>query len=439
MASLLAVVINASFPRRERVGAALDGMGLEHCFATVGDAESAVARRRPDVVILAAPHADSALEIECLRRLRATQLPPSCLFLAFASSEDLAIAAFRAGAQEYLKEPWTPSMLQASVQSLLPADTDARAPADGLVGGERLVGHSPAIRQLRRHVARIASASSNVLILGETGTGKELIAELIHLNGPRAGKPLVCINTAAIPDALLENELFGHERGAFTGATTAQAGKFAAAHGGTVFLDEIGEVSPAIQAKLLRAIESKSACRLGGTRSVQLDIRIIAATNGDLERATSEGRFRRDLYYRLNVVRVEVPPLRDRVEDIPRLVEHYLCHFNRELGRSVRGLSPRAMETLTAYPWPGNVRELRNVVEALLVNLAPGTTGVVDVPPEIMRQLGSTVRTPCSERESLLRALAASNWNKTKAASHLQMSRMTLYRKLHQHSVSVRR
>jgi transcriptional regulator with PAS, ATPase and Fis domain len=278
-----------------------------------------------------------------------------------------------------------------------------------------------------------------VLVLGETGTGKEVVAELLHRNGSRSSRPFVCINTAAIPDSLLENELFGHERGAFTGATGNQGGKLAAAHLGTVFLDEIGDVSLTTQAKLLRAIENKSVYRLGGTKSVNLDVRIIAATNSDLERATAEGRFRKDLYYRLNVVRVELPPLRDRAEDIPLLIGHYLLQLNRDLGRAVRGLSTRAMDTLCAYHWPGNIRELRNVIEALLVNLAPETTGIVDVPPEVMRQLALAVGAAPSERERLLNALAATNWNKTRAASQLRMSRMTLYRKMHQHSVAARR
>ena len=284
-----------------------------------------------------------------------------------------------------------------------------------------------------------SSDSSNVLILGETGTGKELVAELLHKNGARAARPFVCINTAAIPDALLENELFGHERGAFTGATAAQAGKLAAAHGGTVFLDEIGDVSAGVQAKLLRAIENKSVYRLGGTHSVQFDARIIAATNGDLEKATTEGRFRQDLYFRLNVVRVEIPPLRARPDDIPLLVSHYLARFNRELGRSVRGLSSRALETLCAHRWPGNVRELKNVLEALLVYLSPETTGVVDVPPEVMRQLAVAMGAPVSDRDRLLEALTATNWNKSRAARQLKCSRMTLYRKMQLHSVAARR
>jgi DNA-binding NtrC family response regulator len=437
MTSPLAVVVETA-PGRERVGSALAAMGCHHSFATLADAEIEVARRRPDLVIVGAT-ADAALELECLRGLHVKFPHPKYMFLAAVSNEELAIAAFHAGAQRYLKEPWTAPMLQAAVMALLPAHATEAIVGDGLLGGERLVGCGHAIKQLRKQLARIATAGSNVLIVGETGTGKELVAELIHLNGTRASKPFICVNTAAIPDALLENELFGHERGAFTGATTMQSGKLAAAQGGTVFLDEIADVSLAIQAKLLRAIESKSIYRLGSTRSVQLDLRIVAATNGDLERAVAEGRFRKDLYYRLNVVRVESPPLRDRVEDIPVLIGHYLLRLNRELGRSVRGLSPRAMQTLCAYHWPGNVRELRNVIEALLVNLAPETTGVVDVPPEVMRRLALAVGAPTSERERLLSALATTNWNKTKAASQLHMSRMTLYRKMHQHSVSPRR
>lgn len=284
--------------------------------------------------------------------------------------------------------------------------------------------------ELRAYLARIAPSMSNVLVLGETGTGKELVAELIHANSKRASGPFVCLNAAAIPEALLENELFGHERGAFTGASTTQLGKLAAAHHGTVFFDEIGDVRPGIQAKLLRAIESKAVYRLGGTHPMEVDFRIVAATNTDLARAVQAGTFRKDLYYRLNVVRVDLPPLRERPEDVPLLIDYYLRHFNRELGRSVGRLSERAMSVLRHYEWPGNIRELRNVVEALLVNLAPETTGEVDVPPQVMRQLALAVSAPTSERERLLDALVSTNWNKSRAAVKMHCSRMTLYRKL---------
>jgi DNA-binding NtrC family response regulator len=433
MGAPLAVVVDAGSPRREDVVAALRAAGCCSWSATSADARTEVTRRRPALVLVAAG-ADPFPAVDCLRALHDAHPQPRYLFIAQISSEDLAIAAFHAGAERYVREPWTPSILQSSVRALVSADGVTED--DGLQGGERLIGRSPAIKRLRAQIARVAPTGSNVMILGETGAGKELAAELLHLNGARRTKPFVCLNTAAIPDALLENELFGHERGAFTGATTAQGGKLAAARGGTVFLDEIGDVSLAIQAKLLRALESRTIYRLGGTQSVPLDIRIIAATNQDLERAAAEGRFRRDLYYRLNVVRVELPPLRNRVEDIPLLIHHYLAQFNRQFGMSVRGLSPRAIDALCAHTWPGNVRELRNVIEALMVNLAPQATGTVDVPPEVMRQLACAVAAPTTERERLLDALTATNWNKSRAATQLRCSRMTLYRKLHQYKLA---
>jgi len=424
------VVIVARPGRRQRLGTALVPIGCDTTYATVEAAVPSVAQRHPDVVLIDASQADCPQEIDCLRRVRAASPQSKLVFVASVGSEDLAVAAFDAGAHRYVREPWTPPMLQSAVAALV-TPVSATAPTlESLQGGGRLVGRSQPIRQLRSQLARIAPVCSNVLILGETGTGKELVAELIHLNGNRALGPFICLNTAAIPDALLENELFGHERGAFTGATAAEGGKLTAANGGTIFFDEVGDISLPTQAKILRAIESKTVYRLGSSRAVQVDVRVVAATNSDLDRAIREGRFREDLYYRLNVIRVELPPLRKRVEDIPLLVAHYLHRFNQELGRSVQALSARAMDALCAYPWPGNVRELRSVMEALLVNLAPGTAGTVDVPPEVMRRLAVAVAAPHSERERLLSALISTNWNKSRAAEQLSWSRMTLYRKM---------
>jgi DNA-binding NtrC family response regulator len=432
------VLVDKPSPEGLAITAALEAIGWKHSFATCQDAASEVRRRRPHVVIITAHDGVAASEIDCLRRLRADFPDPKFLFLAAMSSEDLAIAAFHSGTHHYIKAPWTPPVLQSAVIGLLPSGTFAdQVGVAPLKGGDRLVGRSPAIRQLGEYLARIAPVKSNVLVRGETGTGKELVAELIHLNSRRAERPLLCLNTAAIPDALLENELFGHERGAFTGATSSQSGKLAAAHGGTVFLDEIGDVSLAIQAKLLRVIDGKSVYRLGGTHRVDVDVRIIAATNDDLERSVQEGRFRKDLYYRLNVVRVDLAPLRERVLDIPPLIDHYLKQFCREIGSSVRGLSARAIETLCAYQWPGNVRELRNFIEALLVNLSPDTNGVVDIPPQVLQQLARGLGAPESERDRLLHALTATNWNKSKAAHELHCSRMTLYRKLQRYKLDV--
>ena len=423
---------------RERIIEALCGFGCRVSSSVFESACRQAVRQDPELVVIASGERNVDAALELLREMHTSVPHAKYLFMAGVSNEDLAIAALHAGASRYLRQPWTTGDLCSAVRMLLPADS-ADTPIERLSGGERLIGRTPVMRQLRMRLARVAPTSSTVLILGETGTGKELVAELLHANGPRSARPFICINSAAIPDSLLENELFGHERGAFTGATGAQSGKLAAAQGGTAFLDEIGDVGLPVQAKLLRAIENKSVFRLGATRSVPLDVRFVAATNCDLERSMSEGRFRPDLYYRLNVVRVELPSLRDRPEDIPLLVDHYLRQLNRELGRSVASLSRRTMDALCLHTWPGNVRELRNVLEAILVNLAPETTGVVDAPPEVMRQITAAGAAPVSERERLLRVLGETQWNKTKAATRLNMSRMTLYRRMQHHKVSMRR
>ncbi|KGQ19362.1 Transcriptional regulatory protein [Lysobacter dokdonensis DS-58] len=393
--------------------------------------------RAPDLVIVATDDGNAAQALACLRCLRSAWDGARYLFVASESSEALAIAAFHAGAERYLREPWTADALVSELRMLTPGDAEC-ACTEALVGSDRFVGRSNAVRQLKRQLARIAPTNSTVLITGESGTGKEVVAELIHANGQRADKQLVCLNTAAMPESLVESELFGHERGAFTGADRASEGKLSAANGGTVFLDEIGDVPLAVQAKLLRAIENREIHRVGASRSSTLDVRIIAATHQDLEQAIQEGRFRQDLYYRLNVLRVWIPPLRERPDDIPVLVQHYIRRFNRDLPRTIRGLSPRTMEALCAYHWPGNVRELRNVVEAVMVNTAPSATGIVDVMPEVMRRLAFAVGAPKSERERLLQVLRETNWNKSKAAAQLCCSRMTLYRKMHQHDVGLR-
>lgn len=439
MAQPIALIVENHTPRRDEIARTLTMAGYAPLFASTLSAPELSARHCPALVLFVVTLAEPVEELACLAHLHTTLYGARFLFLASASSETLAIAALHSGAERYVKEPWTAAMLALAVKELVMPGTNQVQACCGLRQGDRFVGRSPATQQLRAQLARISPTDSSVLITGETGTGKDVIAEMVHVNSKRAKKPFICINTAALPDTLVENELFGHDRGAFTGAVTEQDGKLAAADGGTLFLDEIGDVSLPVQAKLLRAIENKTIYRVGGTRSVKFDVRIVAATNQDLDRAVGEGRFRSDLYYRLNVIRMRLPPLRERPEDIPLLVNHYLRQFNKEMGRSVRALSPRAVETLCAYHWPGNVRELRNAIEALLVNLAPETTGIVDIPPEVLRQLAFAVGAPASERERLLQALTATSWNKSKAASALHWSRMTLYRKMREHKVELRR
>lgn len=295
--------------------------------------------------------------------------------------------------------------------------------------GHRMVGESQAMCDIKAHLGRVAGMDSTVLITGESGTGKELIAEMIHRQSARRQDPFVCINCAAIPDALLESELFGYERGAFTGALSKRDGLLKQANGGTIFFDEIGDMSLYAQAKVLRAIETKVVCPLGGNRSAAVDIRIIAATNQDLKRLMEEGKFRQDLYFRLNVTTLRLPPLRQRKEDIPLLLTHYLRELNRRLGREVQGFTEQALTCLIRYEWPGNVRELKNLVEAVMVNRPSRWIDVEDFfepldhgPQEEMPQQ--------TERDRLLAVLFATNWNKSKAAQQLHWSRMTLYRKI---------
>jgi two-component system response regulator HydG/two-component system response regulator AtoC len=253
---------------------------------------------------------------------------------------------------------------------------------------------------------------------------------MIHRNSARRRSAFVCINCAAIPDTLLESELFGYERGAFTGAVCLKEGWLKAANGGTAFFDEIGDMTPYAQAKILRAIETKELQRLGGQKSVPVNVRVVAATNQDLERLMAEGRFRKDLYFRLNVARVHLPPLRDRKEDIPLLLRHYIRESNRRFGRDVEGFTDEAVEVLLRYGWPGNIRELRNLVEAAFLSLPARRVSALDLPEHFVKQLRIKEDLPQEERDRLLAALLATNWNMSKAAQKLQWSRMTVYRKV---------
>lgn len=299
-----------------------------------------------------------------------------------------------------------------------------------------MIGDSESIKEIKMSLLRIAATDSTVLITGETGTGKELAAGIIHKNSPQSKMPFICINCAAIPDSLLESELFGYERGAFTGAIVSKAGKFEQANGGTIFLDEIGDMNQYAQAKVLRAIEMKEVYRLGGKSDIPLHIRIIAATNKDPEQMIHEGRFRKDLFYRLNIARIHLPPLRDRKEDILDLIEYCIRKLNRRFGRDVEGLSEEALTYLINYEWPGNVRELKNMMEAIFINLPSHNTPIIDLPKNFMKHIKKTDGLFNTEKEKMLSTLFATRWNKTKAAQKLNWSRMTLYRKMAQYDIT---
>ena len=293
-----------------------------------------------------------------------------------------------------------------------------------------LIGSSSAMASIRSYVARVARSDASVLISGETGTGKEIIAAAIHDASPRRSQPFVAVNCAAIPDSLLESELFGYERGAFTGADRAYPGKFRLADQGTIFLDEIGEMSPLGQTKILRVLETRELAPLGARHTSTINVRFLAATNQLLEPMLQNHTFRQDLYFRLNVGRINLPSLHERREDIPDLFEHFVRAFNRAQGTAVEGPTPELLECLLAYPWPGNVRELRNCVEAVFIDPPRGPIALEHLPDSFQRLFKLHRTAGLSERDNILLALSRTQWNKKLAARELQWSRMTLYRKL---------
>ena len=381
----------------------------------------------PQVVII-------ELSTDCLNRLellksareKVGHLP--CIVLVHESSEELAVAALRAGANEYLKTPLRMEELAAALQRFAPPAVE---PGAGL-----MVGSHNSTRAVKRYLDRVAATDSTVLITGETGTGKELAASYIHCHSDRSKKAFVSVNCAALPDTLLESELFGYERGAFTGATTVRDGKWKAAAGGTLFLDEIGELSLSAQAKILRVLDNGEVWRLGGLKSQQVNVRVVAATNQEIEKLVDERKFRADLYFRLNVARLHLPPLRERRSDIPLLINHYVSQMNRKFRRKVAGFDSEAMNKLSRYDWPGNVRELKNVVEAAFVELAEDCFDLAQFPKWIRERLAAVPQMPVEEREQLLGILAKTHWNVSKAASQLHLSRMTLYRKMAKYQIA---
>ena len=402
------------------------------------EADLAVAIGRSDVVVAVV---GAALEpgsggVEVVRRLRLAAPDLGIVLLVTHGSEALAVAAFRAGVNDYLSEP---CLDREFIDAIDRCWQGVRLAASGSSDAKRphtMIGNSEAIRAVRGYLDRVARSDTSVLITGETGVGKELVADHIHSASARHRRPYVAINCAAIPESLLESELFGFERGAFTGADVGRDGLLKSADGGTIFLDEVGDMCLPAQAKILRALEAKEVHRLGGRRGVPVDMRVIAATNQDLERLTSEGKFRPDLFYRLNVARVHVPPLRERKDDLMPLLDFYVKQFNRVFRRHVEGFTPEALDCLHRHSWPGNIRELKNLVEAIYVNLNGHRITYVDLPEPFRQQLERAQTMSHDEREMLVSALFATNWNKSRAAQELRWSRMTLYRKIAKYHVS---
>ena len=367
--------------------------------------------------------------------------PETCIVLltAFGSMEG-AIEAIKLGAYDYLAKPFKKEEVKLVVQRsldharLIRENVRIREVLREHQAVSPLVGNSPLMLDVYKLVAKVSAGRSTVLIEGESGTGKELVARAIHANSPRRDSPFVAVNCAALPDTLLESEMFGHEKGAFTGAVGAKQGLFEVADGGSLFLDEVGELGQALQVKLLRVIQEQEVRRVGGTSSVKVDVRIIAATNRDLARMVKEGRFREDLFYRLNVVRIVLPPLRERKEDIPMLAHHCLQKIGASGRHAIRGFVPETMTLFSRYHWPGNVRELENVIERA-VSLAHGPLVLPSDLPEGLQQISMTqpeenglVTLEELEKRHLQKVLRETGGNKVKAARILGIDRRTLYR-----------
>jgi two-component system nitrogen regulation response regulator GlnG len=364
---------------------ALRQAGIDtRCFERGEHLLEAIESGTPDVLItdVRMPGMDGLALLDRLSRSC-----PNLPVIVVTAHSDLenAVAAYQGGAFEYLPKPFDVDEAIELVRKAARQQGHVldRSDGGGAVRIPSLIGQAPAMQEVFRSIGRLAKSSMTVLITGESGTGKELVARALHQHSPRSGKPFVALNTSAIASELLESELFGHERGAFTGADTRRIGRFEQADGGTLFLDEIGDMSPALQTRLLRVLAEEEFYRVGGQASIDVDVRVIAATNQDLPRAVEEGRFREDLYHRLNVIRIETPPLRERRRDIPLLLHHYLDDAAQELAVPAKTVNSEAMEILQNYDWPGNVRQLVNVARRMMVTAPGGVISAIDVPDDV--------------------------------------------------------
>jgi DNA-binding NtrC family response regulator len=384
--------------------------------------------------------------LELFRESRDDPDPPGFIFLTAFGRVDAAVAAMKEGAVDFLTKPLDdPETLLVLVRRVVENKGKARdyiSLKESVSAGlppEDLIFAGKSMNKVRELVSTVAATTANVLLYGESGTGKELVARIIHLLSPRSRDGFIPLNCAAVPENLLESELFGHEKGAFTGAVQARQGKFELARGGTIFLDEIGEMPQALQAKLLRVLQERTFERVGGSREIKADVRVIAATNRNLQLEVAEGRFREDLYYRLNVFPIRLPPLRERIDAIPELVEYLVRRFSRRDGKKIEGMEREALAAMKAYAWPGNVRELQNVIERAVI-LATDSIKPAHLPCELLEKgarklpLGKDIL-KSAEREMIVKALDKHGGNRRLAAEELGISRRTLQYKLKEYGL----
>jgi len=408
--------------------------------ASAGEALSRLAARDLDLVIadIRMPGMDG---LELLEKIRSEQLDTSVIVMTGYASVESAVRALKHGAFDYITKPFDPDDLSVAVRNALEQhrlkreNRLLRQQLSESFAISELVGQSEAMRRVREQIETVAAVDSTVLIEGESGTGKELVARAIHRLSPRRFHPMVVVHCGALTETLIESELFGHEKGAFTGAQYRKKGKFEAAMGGTVFLDEIADISLKTQTDLLRVLQEREIVRVGGTQPIKVDFRVIAATNQNLAELVKEGRFRSDLYYRLNVFAIHLPPLRERHGDVPLLATHFLEKYSRQMNRKFTGFERPAMELLASHNWPGNVRELENIIERAVVVGREPLIRAGDLAINRPSEGAEDLRLESVERKHVIRVLEDFGWNQTQAAKALGIDRVTLYHKIRRYGL----
>jgi two-component system response regulator HydG len=418
--------------------------GYEVGLASSGEEAIAQAKQKNWEVILLDLKMPGMDGLEALKRLKEVNPEAEILMMTAYATVDTAVQAMKEGAFDYLVKPFDPDEVEMQIKKIIQhkdlvlENLLLRKTLEEKFQYDEIIGKSDAMQEIFGMISRVAPTDSTVLITGESGTGKELIAQAIHANSQRSYRPFIAISCGALPDTLLESELFGYEKGAFTGATHAKRGRIEMAEGGTLFLDEIGDISLKTQVGLLRVLQQKEISRLGSEQTTKVDVRILAATNRDLKQAIQEKRFREDLYYRLNVISIHIPPLRERTDDIPLLVETFIRKFCAEMNKEEKKMDPSALELLMEYDWPGNVRELENVIERALV-IGQGREILSDDLPFSPRALRPT-ELPKSlklmEKIHIERVLKETDWNISKAARELEIDRQTLYNKMQKYEIN---
>jgi two-component system nitrogen regulation response regulator NtrX len=444
---------------RTSLAGILDDEGYRTILAGDGmDALALVQKEPPDLVILDIwmPNMDG---LETLQKLKESYPGLPVIMMSGHGSIETAVRSTKLGAYDFVEKPLSLEKLLVTVKNALSMNRlkEENESLRGMaMGAQEMIGVTPAMVKLMEQIKLVAPTNASVLITGENGTGKELVARAIHLYSPRQNRPFVEVNCAAIPEELIESELFGHEKGAFTGAIAQKKGKFDLADSGTIFLDEIGDMSLKTQAKVLRILQERKFERVGGTRTIEVDVRVVAATNKLLDEEIKAGNFREDLFYRLNVVPFTVPPLRERRADIPLLCDHFLEQFCRRDGKEQKTILPDAMELLQQYEWPGNVRELKNIMERLVIMTSGRTIGASQLPDslagrELQREVGgsrldsvlelSSLREAREEfeREFILQKLEEHDWNISKTAETIDLERSNLHRKIKSYRIDLKK